>query len=649
MFFESVVPMPLSLSKLRNSEALGYAWLNDELAPFWLEGLQALDYMQRRTSQQLSQLKAGEGKAAALLNKQAHLQALVSVHVLEANAETGERLLGLCERSQLEATETAIRQFKIMEPFTLGRQPVTSLDSNKAEPSCLWLVGEGLSEIFKRFALSLAWPAFSFKENACAEFSFQGQPLVCVAFPFLMTGRVLNLPNLLLVGDTFTLEAFLQAFTTFLEPTQLKLEALPKEDRHVYELEVGLPRFGKAYTGSTLLPETGLESWTVSYSKGCYLGQETIARVKTYGSVPRLLVGLVFAEQPQAALYTEMPCPLYLLGESKPVGQLVQVAYSQALQAWLGLAYLNKTHRVPSQKLTLHFHPDALPSASSPALEATVQWLPFVGESPSLQEASAQHTLSSSLQETLNLALQQFLNGETEPALELLKQTRLKHPHCHELSETLGVLLGRLNRYEEAMAVMQAIVEQDPTWVMAYTNLSRFALALGDKELAEVYKAQATTASMKRHMQQAMAKKAQVAASAKETELSQEEVLAKQAQEAQAALKRREQLQERAALFRHALQFNETDPLAHYGLATTLLDLAEPAQALPHLQRTVALQPKQSQAYLSLAQAYEQTGHPTLAIETLKQGLEVAAARGDKQPLQQMEAKLLALSGLGVL
>ena len=53
-----------------------------------------------------------------------------------------------------------------------------------------------------------------------------------------------------------------------------------------------IPRFGKDITEKNLAPEGGIESRAISYAKGCYIGQEIIARIRTYGKVNRILRGL---------------------------------------------------------------------------------------------------------------------------------------------------------------------------------------------------------------------------------------------------------------------------------------------------------------------------------------------------------------------
>lgn len=64
-------------------------------------------------------------------------------------------------------------------------------------------------------------------------------------------------------------------------------------DLEVLRVEAGVPRFRVDFTAANLVQEAGLETTAVSFDKGCYLGQETVARVAYRGRVNRRLRGLV--------------------------------------------------------------------------------------------------------------------------------------------------------------------------------------------------------------------------------------------------------------------------------------------------------------------------------------------------------------------
>jgi len=89
--------------------------------------------------------------------------------------------------------------------------------------------------------------------------------------------------------------------------------------------------------GPTDLPnEAGLESVAISYTKGCYLGQEVMARLKNLGQVRRKLVPVKSTD----AMLPTLPAPLYL--EQRPVGELRSAIGTE--EGVSGLALLSLVH-----------------------------------------------------------------------------------------------------------------------------------------------------------------------------------------------------------------------------------------------------------------------------------------------------------------
>src|SRR2546423_892524 len=67
----------------------------------------------------------------------------------------------------------------------------------------------------------------------------------------------------------------------------------------ILRIEAGLPRYGVDMDESNVVTETGLDE-AVSYTKGCYIGQEIIARIHWRGHVAKRLAGLSFDDQAEA-------------------------------------------------------------------------------------------------------------------------------------------------------------------------------------------------------------------------------------------------------------------------------------------------------------------------------------------------------------
>ncbi len=102
------------------------------------------------------------------------------------------------------------------------------------------------------------------------------------------------------------------------------LEVSP-ETAEVLRVEAGRPRLGQDANDSNLPEEVGLSA-AVSTSKGCYVGQEVVARLRTYGRVNRRLVGFRFPDAPvpvgTAFLNPEKP------GSSQELGRVSSAVVS---------------------------------------------------------------------------------------------------------------------------------------------------------------------------------------------------------------------------------------------------------------------------------------------------------------------------------
>ena len=100
-------------------------------------------------------------------------------------------------------------------------------------------------------------------------------------------------------------------------------------------VEEGVPGFGSELGESYNPLETGL--WgSISFTKGCYIGQEVIARLDTYQKVQRHLVALSFSPESQADVGSE------LAKDGRDVGRVTSVARVPTTGQVIGLAYIRK-------------------------------------------------------------------------------------------------------------------------------------------------------------------------------------------------------------------------------------------------------------------------------------------------------------------
>jgi folate-binding protein YgfZ len=108
------------------------------------------------------------------------------------------------------------------------------------------------------------------------------------------------------------------------------------ETLNVLRIEAGIPWYGLDMDETNLLPETGLEEVAVSDTKGCYVGQEVIARLRTYGSVSRKLMGLTLEgpSVPQA----QDP----IMKDGQPLGNITSACCSPTLKRPIAMGYVKR-------------------------------------------------------------------------------------------------------------------------------------------------------------------------------------------------------------------------------------------------------------------------------------------------------------------
>lgn len=116
---------------------------------------------------------------------------------------------------------------------------------------------------------------------------------------------------------------------------------------NVVRLEQGVPWFSYDFGEKQIPHEAGLQTSHISYTKGCYTGQEIVERVRSRGHVNRTRVSLKFElkEQP------ERGTPL--LFDGTQVGYVTRAGFSPAAHAYIGMGYVRREKAVPESVLEL--------------------------------------------------------------------------------------------------------------------------------------------------------------------------------------------------------------------------------------------------------------------------------------------------------
>jgi folate-binding protein YgfZ len=136
------------------------------------------------------------------------------------------------------------------------------------------------------------------------------------------------------------------------------------EDAHnVLRIEAGVPRYGIDFTEDNLLLEVGLDSG-VSFTKGCYLGQEVIERIRSRGHVNKRLVGLLVAGSEPVSAGDR------IIAANTEAGHLTSCAVSPALKQSIALGYIHKDFWNAGKRVVIHHN--------GAQIDATIADLPFV-------------------------------------------------------------------------------------------------------------------------------------------------------------------------------------------------------------------------------------------------------------------------------
>jgi folate-binding protein YgfZ len=138
-----------------------------------------------------------------------------------------------------------------------------------------------------------------------------------------------------------------------------------EEALNILRVEAGIPRYGVDFTEDNLLLEVGIDN-AFSFTKGCYLGQEVVERIRSRGHVNKKLSGLL--------LDGETPAKAGDVIESagKPIGMVTSSVFSPALKQSIALGYLNKDFWTPGGEVSIK---------SDRPRAATVAALPFLRSS----------------------------------------------------------------------------------------------------------------------------------------------------------------------------------------------------------------------------------------------------------------------------
>jgi folate-binding protein YgfZ len=258
-----------------------------------LSGPDAIEFLNGQVSNELTTLHPGEGCYATFLTHKGKMLGDLRILAVggDANGAPSELLLDT-ERGALQALFDMIRRFKVGYAVELHKRTV--------ERGLLSLIGPRAQAV-------AAAEALGEREHDSVEVELDGIAALAVRTD-------VGVDLLCEAADVARLtDALLERGAT----------AISEQAAECLRIERGRPRYGIDLDDTVIPQEAGLNERAVSFTKGCYVGQETVARLHYRGKPNRHLRGLRLSEAAAAG-------DQLLLGE-RVVGHLGSVALSPRL------------------------------------------------------------------------------------------------------------------------------------------------------------------------------------------------------------------------------------------------------------------------------------------------------------------------------
>jgi folate-binding protein YgfZ len=292
-----------------------------------LTGPDRVRYLNAIVSNDVKSLGEGRGTLALLLTPQGHILAELEIYALQ------NKLLVLSHASVRERTVATLDKFIIMDDVTLS--DVTEQFGSFA------LEGPRAGTVIAE-ACGLSLEGFS--EYAVAEIQIDG------VAGHLIRHSHFGLPGAEIIAPRRHLAPLwknMRASVVTQHGAAIGMRAV-----NSLRLEAGIPWFPDDFNDTVIPHEAALEATHISFSKGCYTGQEIVERVRSRGQVNRRRVQLKFSvadpPAPLARLYTHDAATGDANAECKEVGIVTSSARSPAANAAIGMGYVRREHNSAS-------------------------------------------------------------------------------------------------------------------------------------------------------------------------------------------------------------------------------------------------------------------------------------------------------------
>jgi folate-binding protein YgfZ len=289
-------------------------------------------FLHNLTTNEVKRLAVGHGCEAFITSPQgktlAYIKMLVCSDSILICSDPGGLVLGLPH----------LQKYGVFDDIVLEDRSESTFEFHLAGPSA--------EELLRRAGGDRPAPV----ENAHVTTTIAECPLLVVRES--PTGR----PGLTLIGPRSAAARVSASLRT--QGAQLGLAELDLDCFDVLRIEAGTPVFGSDVTERNLPQEVGRDDRAINFVKGCYLGQETVARIDAVGHVNQVMRGLRI----KASAHAPLPGTA-LEAEGKRVGFVTSSAISPGWGAPIALAMIRNSHARAGTNLSLIGHSELVASA----------------------------------------------------------------------------------------------------------------------------------------------------------------------------------------------------------------------------------------------------------------------------------------------
>lgn len=363
---------------------------------------------------------------------------------------------------------------------------------------------------------------------------------------------------------------------------------IPIGDVSLWQDLTGWPSFDGSDFKIEILNNLRLFDLAFSSNKGCYPGQETVSKIANGRGAALAPVLLEMSASCSSG-------DIFLF--EKKIGRIDKSFNWDS--KFYAAAHLLRDFRVPGMQLDFEVKQNKY--------RAIVRSYPLINGAPQAKALELFYQASDF-----------FKFDDLGKAEESFRLCIKIDPKFADAYESLGVMLGRQERFIEAIELMKKLSEVDSNSVLAHTNMSLYLMRIGKINEAEEQKSIATLKSFQSFGIEAKKKEAETA---RKDELKSEWA-------------------QREFMFKQVLEIDAEDTLANFGLGSLALEKGEWETAKSHLERVLSQDPKYSVAYLGLGKALKALGEFKKAKEIWNTGIKIAASKGDLMPASQMQQEL---------